>query len=170
MWVLWQRVNSNSVERGLRLLGEEIWQEVSVRCHGKMKSVGVALGWQHEATEAVLTHLLESSVRTRFTPAEQGRLRSQGGPMSGCHLPVSPQARSRGLSRRCFGSSCNVASGFLSLLPHASVCAAFFSTFVAITALQLEFGSGGVTKWSQLLHVYVERQERECQEEVRGGG
>ena len=81
--MLWQRVNSNSVERGLRLLGEEIWQEVSVRGHGKMKSVGVALVWQHEATEAVFTHLLERSVRTRLTPAEQGLLHSQGGPCRG---------------------------------------------------------------------------------------
>ena len=40
-------------------------------------------GWQHEVTEAVLTHLLESSVRPRLTPAEQALLRSQGGPMSG---------------------------------------------------------------------------------------
>ena len=38
--------------------------------------------WQHEATEAVLIHLLETSVRPRLTLAEQTLFRSQGGPMS----------------------------------------------------------------------------------------
>ena len=35
------------------------------------RTVGVAPVWQHEATEAVLIHLLETSVRPRLTLAEQ---------------------------------------------------------------------------------------------------
>ena len=42
------------------------------------RTVGVPPGWQHEATQAMLTHLLESSVRPRLTPTEQALLRSQG--------------------------------------------------------------------------------------------
>ena len=60
------------------------------------RTVGLAPGWQHEATEAVLTHLLESSVRPRLIPAEQALLRSQGGPMSRVpftSFPTSPISR-----------------------------------------------------------------------------
>ena len=54
------------------------------------RTVGVAPGWQHEATDAVLIHLLETSVRPRLTLAEQALLRSQGGPMSGVPFTSFP--------------------------------------------------------------------------------
>ena len=54
------------------------------------RTVGVAPGWQHEATDAVLIHLLETSVRPRLTLAEQALLRSQGGPMSGVPFTSVP--------------------------------------------------------------------------------
>ena len=98
------------------------------------RTVGVAPGWQHEATDAVLIHFLETSVRPRLTLAEQA-LRSQGGAISGVPYTSFPQVQSRGSSHQCFGSFCNVGSGFPSLLPHAIVFAAVFSTFVAITWL-----------------------------------
>ena len=41
------------------------------------RTVGVAPGWQHEATDAVLIHFLETSVRPRLTLAEQALLPSQ---------------------------------------------------------------------------------------------
>ena len=39
------------------------------------RTVGVAPGWQHEATDAVLIHFLKTSVRPRLTLVEQALLR-----------------------------------------------------------------------------------------------
>ena len=84
--------------------------------------------------------------------------------MSGVPFTSFP-VQSRGSSHQCSGCFCNVGSGSPSLLPHASVGAAVFPTFVAITgllALWLECWRGVVSQWSQQLQEFAERQRREC--------
>ena len=78
MWAGWHRESSNSDERGLRLLGGEIWQMACVPGHDKRKSEPWVC---HQGGSAVLIHFLETSVRPLSTLAEQAH-RSQGGPMS----------------------------------------------------------------------------------------
>ena len=47
-------------------------------------------GWQQAATDAVHTHLVETSVRPRLSATEQAMLRSQGGPLSGVPYSCFP--------------------------------------------------------------------------------
>ena len=47
-------------------------------------------GWQQAATDAVHTHLVETSVRPRLSATEQAMLRSQGGPLSGVPFSCFP--------------------------------------------------------------------------------
>ena len=55
------------------------------------RQIGMPLfGWQQAATDAVHTHVVETTVRPRLNPTEQALLRSQGGPLSGVPFQCFP--------------------------------------------------------------------------------
>ena len=55
------------------------------------RQIGMPLfGWQQAATDAVHTHVVESTVRPRLNPTEEAMLRSQGGPLSGVPFQCFP--------------------------------------------------------------------------------